>query len=102
MDISEFTYEALRPLLGTTFRLEDRGGGSIDLELVDVVKMLDKHIDARMKRDAFSLHFRGPQNPYIPQATYLMTHKTLGGPHPIFIVPISKEKDGYMYEAVFN
>ena len=102
MDISEFTYEAIQPLVGTTFQMEVRGGGSIGLELVDVVKMVDKHIDTRMKRDAFSLHLRGPQEPYIPQATYTMRHETLGGPHEIFIVPISKDKDGYVYEAVFN
>ena len=101
MDISEFTYETIQPLVGTTFRMEVRGGGSIDLKLVDVVKMLDKHIDTRMKRDSFSLHFLGPQDPYIPQATYSMKHETLGA-HSIFIVPIAKGKDGYMYEAVFN
>ncbi len=102
MDISEFTYETIQPLVGTTFKLQDDVGHSVELKLVDVVKVLDKHIDTRMKRDAFSLHFLGPQNPYIPQATYAMTHETLGGPHHIFVVPISRGKDGYMYEAAFN
>jgi hypothetical protein len=102
MDISEFTYEKIQPLVGTTFQVAVPGGGSIDLKLVEVVKMLDKHIDTRMKRDAFSLHFLGPHDPYIPQATYSMTHETLGGPHAIFTVPIAKGKEGYMYEAVFN
>src|ERR1700747_2542390 len=102
MDISEFTYETIQPLVGTTFRMGAPDGRAFDLKLVDVVKMLDKHIDARMKRDAFSLHFLGPQDPYIPQATYSMGHATLGGPHSIFIGPIAKGKEGYMYEAVFN
>ena len=102
MDISEFTYETIQPLVGTSFQLAAPDGRSFDLELIEVVKMLDKHIDTRFKRDTFSLHFVGPQDPYIPQATYSMTHETLGGPHSMFIVPIGKGKEGYMYEAVFN
>ena len=102
MDISEFTYEAIQPLVGTTFQLTTRGGDSFDLKLTEVVKILDQHVDARFKRDTFSMHFLGPKEPYIPQATYSMTHDTLGGPHWIFIVPISSGKDGYTYEAVFN
>ncbi|HEX7139988.1 MAG TPA: hypothetical protein VF219_19200 [Vicinamibacterales bacterium] len=102
MDISEFTFESIEPLVGTTFRMTTTNGQAFDLKLTDVVKMLDKHIDTRMKRDSFAMHFLGPQEPYIPQATYAMTHESLGGPHPIFIVPISRGKDGYTYEAVFN
>ncbi|HEY2830307.1 MAG TPA: hypothetical protein VGJ88_09340 [Thermoanaerobaculia bacterium] len=102
MDISEFTYETIRPLVGTTFQLATADGRSLDLELVEVVKIMDQHVDARFKRDPFSLHFRGPQQPYMPQSTYAMSHETLGGPHSIFIVPISSGKDGFMYEAVFN
>jgi hypothetical protein len=102
MDISEFTYETMQPLVGTNFQMATPDGRSFDLKLVEVVKMLDKHVDTRFKRDTFSLHFVGPQDPYIPQATYSMTHETLGGPHSIFIVPISKGKEGYVYEAVFS
>lgn len=102
MEISEFTYETMLPLVGTTFQMTTRDGPSYPLKLVEVVKIMDQHVDIRMTRDTFSMHFLGPQQPYIPQATYAMTHETIGGPHFIFIVPISKGKDGYMYEAVFN
>jgi hypothetical protein len=102
METSEFTYEAIRPLAGTTFQLATPDGQSFDLKLVNVVKVMDQHVDARFKRDTFSMHFLGPQQPYIPQSTYALTHETLGGPHWIFIVPIAAGKDGYTYEAVFN
>jgi hypothetical protein len=101
MDTSEFTYETIQPLVGTTFKAAAGDGRSFDLELFEVVKIKDQHVDPRFKRDTFSLHFRGPRQPY-PQATYAMTHETLGGPHSIFIVPIAVGKDGYVYEAVFN
>ena len=102
MELSEFTFESVEPLVGTTFHLSTPNGQAFDLKLTDVEKMLDKHIDARMKRDSFAMHFLGPHEPYIPQATYAMTHETLGGPHWIFIVPIALGKNGYTYEAVFN
>ena len=102
MELSEFTFEIIHPLVGTTFEMTARDGQSYPLKLVEVLKIMDQHVDSRMTRDTFSMHFLGPQQPYIPQSTYSMTHETLGGPHLIFIVPISKDKDGYMYEAVFN
>jgi hypothetical protein len=102
MDTSEFTYEAIQPLVGTEFQLATPNGQSFALKLQDVVKIMDRHVDARFKRDPFSMHFLGPQQPYIPQATYALTHETLGGPHWIFIVPISGGKDGYTYEAAFS
>lgn len=101
MDVSEFTYESIEPLVGTTFRMAARDGRTFELKLTNVQKMLDKHIDARMKRDAFAMHFIGPREPYFPQATYELTHEALGT-HAIFIVPISLDKEGYRYEAVFN
>jgi hypothetical protein len=102
METSEFTFESIEPLVGTPFHMSTPDGRSFDLKLTGVEKMLDKHVDARMKRDSFAMHFLGPREPYMPQATYAMTHETLGGPHWIFIVPIALAKDGHIYEAVFN
>lgn len=102
MDISEFTADALQPHVGSTFRLDAPDGNQYDLQLASVTKVVDKHVDPRFRRDSFTLLFHGPAQPYLPQATYPLTHASLGGPHEIFIVPTGRNADGLLYEAVFT
>lgn len=52
-------------------------------------------------RETFSLVFRGPLDPSLPQRIYAMEHSQLGL-LSIFIVPIARQADGMRYEAVFN
>jgi hypothetical protein len=102
MDVSEFTAEGMMPLTGTQWWIEAEDGGRVELRLTDVVKRLDKHVDARFKRDSFSMYFQGPLEAFLPQATYAFHHEALGGPHLIFIVPNGKDAGGFHYEAVFT
>jgi len=51
-------------------------------------------------RMQFSLLFRGPASPLLPQATYLLSHAELGELH-LFLVPVGSEPDGIRYEAAF-
>ena len=48
-----------------------------------------------------SLVFRGPEQPFVPQGTYILMHKAMA-PQTLFIVPISKTADGYHYEILIN
>jgi len=52
-------------------------------------------------RQPFSITFRGPQAPLLPQRTYRLEHGTLGA-LDVFIVPVGREAGGVGYEAVFN
>ena len=52
-------------------------------------------------RAPFSLIFRGPAEPLLPQATYNIEHPRLG-PLDIFIVPIGKDEHGVRYQAIFS
>lgn len=52
------------------------------------------------QRHQFSLSFRGPAEPFLPQATYALTHADLGA-LSIFLVPIGQDSDGTCYEAAF-
>jgi len=52
-------------------------------------------------RKPFSLTFRGPLQPQLPQATYDFEHP-VHGVIAIFIVPIAADADGVTYEAVFS
>lgn len=52
-------------------------------------------------RDAFSLLFRHEAAILLPQRTYPMSHARLGD-FGIFLVPIARDRDGFLYQAVFN
>ena len=52
------------------------------------------------ERRAFSLLFRGPADPLLPQRTYRLEHPELGG-LDIFLVPLGPDSEGMRYEAVF-
>jgi hypothetical protein len=102
MDMTEFSVETLQPLVGTTWRVLSENGPAVEMKLAQVVKTLDKHADSRFQRDSFSLYFRGPAEPFLPQATYAFENDTVGGPHHIFVVPTARDAEGYRYEAVFT
>ncbi|MDQ6422913.1 hypothetical protein RB620_26140 [Paenibacillus sp. LHD-117] len=51
--------------------------------------------------ESFTLVFRGPRSPFIPQQLVPLEHAGLG-PCDMFLVPVSQDAEGYRYEAVFN
>jgi hypothetical protein len=66
-----------------------------ELELVEVSDgSTGDHIN-------FSLLFRGPQQPLLPQRSYAIEHDALGR-FDLFIVPIQRDTQGLKYQAVFN
>ncbi|MCA1557950.1 MAG: hypothetical protein LC731_05345 [Acidobacteria bacterium] len=72
----------------------------VELELVGVAG--DKSsLDKIEGVERFALYFLGPGDFYLPQSTYRMEHEALGQ-LDIFIVPVSKNSEGYQYEAVFS
>jgi hypothetical protein len=48
----------------------------------------------------FSLVFRGPVAPVLPQATYRLSHAELGD-LDVFLVPVGAESEGIRYAAAF-
>ena len=53
------------------------------------------------KREPFSLMFRGPAATFLPQRTYILKNQVTE-PVEIFLVPVGRDADGFLYEAVFN
>ncbi len=53
------------------------------------------------RRQPFSLTFRGPEEPVLPQRVYALEHATMGRLE-IFLVPIGPDQAGMCYQAVFN
>jgi uncharacterized protein DUF6916 len=72
--------------------------GSLETDLAEV-----RELDALGKefRRPFTLLFRGPQEPLLPQDTYQIKHEELGELE-IFVVPVESGEEGTVYQAVFN
>jgi hypothetical protein len=95
-----FARERFAPLVGQTFAVgHESAAGWVgpELELV-AVNALRPH---SRRAEPFSLLFRGPRSPILPQSIYDLVHPALGT-LKIFLVPVQPSGDGAEYEAVFN
>jgi hypothetical protein len=72
----------------------------LDFVLIDANSQV-KGALANAAREPFSLVFRGPVTPVLPQKIYRLEHPTRGS-LDIFIVPVGRDRDGVHYEAIFN
>lgn len=72
--------------------------GTVDFQLVEA-----RPLPARAPegfRSPFSLLFRNTASVVLPQQTYRMRHAGLGD-LGIFLVPVARERGGFLYQAVF-
>ena len=96
--LQDLTHASFGAHLGTTFRIQT-AGAPFQMALSEI-KLHEPHPGPRGQ--PFSVYFRGPAQPVLPQAIYPLEHEVMGTLE-IFIVPIGPDKDGAMrYEAVFN
>ena len=102
MNIEEFTADALRPHVGSMFHVTLEDGRVFELMLEEVKVVIEKHTSPLRNRDSFSLYFVGPENVFMRQYTYTVSHDDLGGPWPLFIVPVGRRDGTFLYEAVFT
>lgn len=106
-ELTELGFETFSGRIGEPFGIAsadadteiEPGTPRLTLELVDAVS-LGAPVVAGM-RAPFSLLFRGPSQPILPQAIYRLTHDQLGS-LDLFLVPLQPETDGARYQAVFN
>lgn len=93
------TYERFQPLLGTGFSLQVAPGVNLPATLVEAQALGMPPVGGRQP---FSLLFRGPSEPVLPQRIYGMAHEGAAVPAmEMFIVPVRASHDGIYYEAVF-
>lgn len=92
--------EDFRPHLGVSFPIEEEGVGGTALVLAEVSDLQPSSPKAP-RQEPFSLVFRGPALPRLPQRTYRLRHPG-GQVIEIFLVPIQPDGEGPRYEAVFN
>ena len=96
MDASLYVVETFAPHVGTDFTATVTDAQSIPLRLTEV-----QPGQSNERVLQFSLLFRGPLTPSLPQNTYHLAHGHLGE-MDLFLVPVAREADGMMYQAVFS
>ena len=88
--------------VGSAFMIRPDNDAPMRLELTEARAL---EIGARPfgapQRKPFSLLFKGPRDPVLPQQMYKMDHGTLGE-FTLFVVPVGQDEKGTYYEAIFN
>ena len=97
--LGELTQLDFAPLVTDRFRLVE-SGVELDLELLSAEAATVSGHQAS-GRAPFSLVFRAPREPLLPQRIYALQHSALGV-LDIFLVPIGPDESGQRYEAVFS
>jgi hypothetical protein len=96
-DLEDLTADDFAAHSGSRYLLRYAGAAEpIPLELVEVTASRRPRRGGR----PFSLVFRGPRSPSLPQAQYRLEHEAMGA-LDIFLVPIALDAQGLCYEAVF-
>jgi hypothetical protein len=90
--LEDFTLATFADRLGETFRVGD-DPDVLEMELVEAT--------AGIAGRQFSIVFRGPPEPVLPQRIYPFGHEELGS-FELFIVPIGPDDSGMQYQAVFG
>ena len=98
--LERFEVGTFAPRLGETFRIRTAGSQWTELTLTEATA-LGEGAPAEGRRVPFSIVFRGPLDPALPQRTYQVEHEGIGA-FELFLVPIGPDSEGMRYEAVFG
>jgi hypothetical protein len=93
------TYEGFATHLNGTFAV-GVGGGVVEMILVQATRGWPQDCEG-LRKAPFSLMFKCAKPVILPQKTYLFERPGFGK-MDIFIVPVGRERDGIVYQAIFN
>jgi hypothetical protein len=96
------THDLFAPHVGDRFDVRLGEDRTLPLDLVETTESTEpggRGPDGQTRLQ-FSLVFRGPAAPALPQATYGLSHAELGELE-LFLVPSGADADGVQYEAAF-
>jgi hypothetical protein len=99
--LDKLTVAMFAEQIGKTFRLEREAGPPLDLILAEARDLSIRSSQPATRREPFSLLFRGPARPILPQHIYALENEALGRLE-IFLVPIGADAGAVEYEAIFN
>ena len=75
-------------------------GSSVDMTLMEA-RRRPPRVVAGIRAEPFVLYFKSASHILLPQKIYAFKVAD-EKPYNIFIVPVARERDGVVYEAVFN
>ena len=87
-----------KPLLQQRFLLIDESGVEHTADLLEAAPLSTPSFQGRAP---FSLVFRGPAQPSLPQREYTLQHPAFEA-LSLFLVPLGQDAQGTRYEAIFN
>ena len=102
--LDALTLDSFAGLAGETFTLSESAGLALPLELAEARSLASAGTAAegrRRAREPFSIVFKGPAAPVLPQRIYRLEHARLGA-LDLFLVPIGPGAGGLLYEAIFT
>ena len=97
--------------LNETFRLHVDAETVLDMTLVEVKSLKpsvprnnpwDSEPLTSMRREPFSMIFRGSLDQPLPQRMYRLDHPEMGSIENLFLVPVGKNQEGMFYESLVN
>ncbi|MGB8648895.1 MAG: hypothetical protein WCF84_26900 [Anaerolineae bacterium] len=94
--IYDLTRDGIAEYVSAPFVVLDAPAAPVTLQLTEVTPQR-----ATSRQEMFSLMFHGPADHFMPQNMYRLEHERLGE-FQLLLVPIGRDQDGYVYEAVFN
>ena len=92
-------YEGFAPYLNETFEV-NLGVSSVEMTLVQATKGQPREWEG-LRKEPFALLFKCAKPVILPQRIYPFVNAGFGK-MDIFIVPVGREPDGVVYQAIFN
>jgi hypothetical protein len=93
------SYEGFARHLNATFHVE-LGAASVEMTLVQATKGKPRDWEG-VRKEPFALLFKCAKPVILPQRIYPFQNSDFGK-MDIFIVPVGRERDGVVYQAIFN
>jgi hypothetical protein len=96
------TFDLFEGRVGQEFEMDTGRPGPVRVELIEASQgsAVGWQGPDGQERVPFSLVFRGPTGPVVPQGTHRLRHGEVGE-LDLFLVPIGPDSEGMRYEAVF-
>lgn len=93
------SYEAFASRLNESFQV-GLGAASVEMTLVQATKAKPQNFEG-LRKQPFALLFKCAKPVILPQKIYPFENSAFGKME-IFIVPVARDKDGIVYQAIFN
>jgi len=97
----EYVFADFENIVGTVFNVPLEDGAFYPLTLIEATT-LPAGLWSGEKRAPFQLKFKGPgEIGYLPQGIHVL-HHPVAGECPMGLVPVGREPESFLYQAIFN